>query len=193
MRIGEKRKSLILFRTSLMLMVRGILRIHEGSYGRDLRGSKLEILSDIYYSYIYKVAKSFKFDIGPAWSRDFIESAGRKNAPGPETHEESQGTPGASGPLLAPGTLLWGKSVIRSTTGNLLWTAQPEVERESKGWAHDSRPIEVIKARRPVPQIGKPKICSGDSCSTSPHSFRRLHAIPESLTITQKAPEGNGE
>jgi hypothetical protein len=52
MRIGEKRKSLILFRTSLMLIVRGILRIHRGSYGRDLRGSMLEILSDIYYSYI---------------------------------------------------------------------------------------------------------------------------------------------
>jgi len=65
MRIGEKRKSLILFRTSLILMVRGILRIYGGSYRRDLRGSKLEILSDIYYSYIYKVAKSFKFNIGP--------------------------------------------------------------------------------------------------------------------------------
>jgi hypothetical protein len=133
MRISEKRKSLILFRTSLILIVRGILRIHGGSYGRDLRGSILEILSDIYYSYIYKVAKSFKFNIGPAWSRDFIESAGCKNAPGLETHEESQGTPGASGPLLVPGTLLWGKSVIRSTIGNLLWTTQPEVKRESKG------------------------------------------------------------
>jgi hypothetical protein len=66
MRIGEKRKSLILFRTSLILIVRGILRIHRGSYRRDLRGSILEILSDIYYSYIYKVTKSFKFNIGPA-------------------------------------------------------------------------------------------------------------------------------
>jgi hypothetical protein len=122
MRIGEKRKSLILFRTSLMLIVRGILRIHGGSYGRDLRGSMLEMPSDIYYSYIYKVAKSFKFDIGPAWSRDFIESAGCKNAPGPETHEESQGIPGASRLLLVPGTLLWGKSIIRSIIGNLLWT-----------------------------------------------------------------------
>jgi hypothetical protein len=52
MRIGEKRKSIILFRTSLILIVRGILRIHEGNYRRDLRGSILEILSDIYYSYI---------------------------------------------------------------------------------------------------------------------------------------------
>jgi len=71
MRISEKRKSLILFRTSLILIirdiliVRGILRIYRRSYRRDLRGSKLEILRDIYYSYIYKVAKSFKFNIGP--------------------------------------------------------------------------------------------------------------------------------
>jgi hypothetical protein len=66
MRISEKRKSLILFRTSLILIVRGILRIYKGSYKRDLRGSILEILSNIYYSYIYKVTKSFKFNIGPA-------------------------------------------------------------------------------------------------------------------------------
>jgi hypothetical protein len=52
MKISEKRKSLILFRTSLILIIRGILRIYEGSYRRDLRGSILEILSDIYYSYI---------------------------------------------------------------------------------------------------------------------------------------------
>jgi hypothetical protein len=57
MRISEKRKSMILFRTSLMLIVRGILRIHEGSYRRDLRGSMLEILSDIYYSYIQSCQK----------------------------------------------------------------------------------------------------------------------------------------
>jgi len=76
----------------------------------------------IYPIAIYKVTKSFKSDIGPAWSRDFIESASHKNTPGPETHEESQGIPGVSGLLLVPGTLLWGKSVIRSITGNLLWT-----------------------------------------------------------------------
>ena len=43
---------MILFRTSLMLIVRGILRIHERSYRRDLRESILEILSDLSYSYI---------------------------------------------------------------------------------------------------------------------------------------------
>ena len=63
MRKGEKRKSLILSRTRLILIVRGILRIHGGSYRRDLRESILEILSNIYYSYIYKVTKSFKFNI----------------------------------------------------------------------------------------------------------------------------------
>jgi len=52
MRKGEKRKSLILSRTSLILIVRGILRIYRGSYRRDLRGSILEILSNISYSYI---------------------------------------------------------------------------------------------------------------------------------------------
>jgi hypothetical protein len=65
MRISEKRKSLIFFRTSLILIIRGILRIYRGSYRRDLRGSILEILSNIYYSYIYKVTKSFKFNIRP--------------------------------------------------------------------------------------------------------------------------------
>ena len=52
MRISKKRKSIILFRTSLILIIKGILRIHEESYKRDLRGSILEILSNIYYSYI---------------------------------------------------------------------------------------------------------------------------------------------
>jgi len=52
MRKGEKRKSLILSRISLILIVRGILRIYGGSYRRDLKGSILEILSDISYSYI---------------------------------------------------------------------------------------------------------------------------------------------
>jgi hypothetical protein len=37
MRIGEKRKSVILFRTSLMLMVRDILRIHGESNRRDTK------------------------------------------------------------------------------------------------------------------------------------------------------------
>ena len=52
MRKGEKRKSLILSRTSLILIARGILRIYGESYRRGLRGSILEILSDISYSYI---------------------------------------------------------------------------------------------------------------------------------------------
>ena len=52
MRIGDKRKSVIYFRTSLILMVKGILRIYEGSYRKDLRENILEILSNIYYNYI---------------------------------------------------------------------------------------------------------------------------------------------
>jgi hypothetical protein len=48
----------------------------------------------MYIIAIYKVTKSSKFDIRPVWSRDFIESPGRKKALGPETHEESQGHPG---------------------------------------------------------------------------------------------------
>jgi hypothetical protein len=52
MRRGDKKKSIILFRTSLILIVKGILRIYRGSYRRDLRGSILEILSNIYYNYI---------------------------------------------------------------------------------------------------------------------------------------------
>ena len=121
-RIGEKRKSLILFRTSLILIVRGILRIYKGSYRRDLRESKLEILSNIYYSYIYKVVKSFKFNIRPIQSRNFIELASYKNTLGPETHEESQGIPGVSRLLLVPSTLLQGKSIICSIISNLLQT-----------------------------------------------------------------------
>jgi hypothetical protein len=87
---------------------------------------------------------------GPVWSRDLIESAGRKKALGPETHEESQGHPRLPDHYWHP-ALFAEKSVIRSTIGYLLWTAQPLIERESKGWTPNSRLIEVIKVRRPVP------------------------------------------
>jgi hypothetical protein len=49
MRKGKRRRSIIGYKESLMLMVKGILRMGIGSYGLDLRRSMLEILSDIYY------------------------------------------------------------------------------------------------------------------------------------------------
>ncbi len=45
--------SVILFRPSLIVMGESTLRIQVGNYGGDLRGSKLEIPSDIYYRIEY--------------------------------------------------------------------------------------------------------------------------------------------
>ena len=49
MRKGKRRRSIISYKQSLMLTVKGILRIGIRRYGLELRRSMLEILSDIYY------------------------------------------------------------------------------------------------------------------------------------------------
>jgi hypothetical protein len=80
----------------------------------------------------------------PAWSRDSIQSAGRRKAPKPETHEESQG--------------LWGFRTITGTRHSLgkecttFHNRQPVVDcstfklsGKSEGWARNSSLIKVIK------------------------------------------------
>jgi hypothetical protein len=49
MRKGKRRRSIISYKQSLMLIVKGILRIGVRRYGLELRRSIRETLSNIYY------------------------------------------------------------------------------------------------------------------------------------------------
>jgi hypothetical protein len=53
MRKGKGRRSIIGYKKSLMLMLKGILRIRARIYGLELRRSKREMLSSIFYRMHY--------------------------------------------------------------------------------------------------------------------------------------------